>query len=213
MKKWVREQKADNKGCRVSCHSGHLIPGARAKRFSKLNHSRTELVFIREPTAILSRGLLPGCWLPVFVGLPHEWWRRIHRPQRNAAKHRCWVLEVRSVCPGVVRVMGYEQGSDSLCYIALSPWLCSGVSGLGCKFWVQHWLALWPWTRYQSNLSLLHCRVEMTVVPTSQGYYEDDTRKCKLDKSLAQTALAIIVLKVIIIAKHSWELTSCQAPF
>ena len=42
----------------------------------------------------------------------------------------------------------------------------------------------------------------MTVVPTSQGYYEDDTRKCKLDKSLAQTALAIIVLKVIIIAKH-----------
>lgn len=58
VKKWVREQKADNKGCRVSCHSGHLNPGARAELFSKLPHSGTELGYL---SVNPQQSLVEGC--------------------------------------------------------------------------------------------------------------------------------------------------------
>lgn len=104
---------------------------------SQLPGSETELGYLSvNPTAILSQGCSQDDCLSLFIfHVGSEGGFVGQEMQQNAG---AWELEVGPVCLGVVRVMGYRQGNDSLCYIALSPWLCSGVSGLGWKFWVQH---------------------------------------------------------------------------
>ena len=90
----------------------------------------------------------------------------------------------------------------------------SGVWVLGCKFWMQHCLGLFPWTSYGSNLSFPPLENRNDSSADLIGLLWEWNKKIQMNHidCLAQTALAIIVIEVIIIATRGWAFTSCQAP-
>lgn len=102
--------------------SGHLNPGARVELFSELSHPGTRE--LRYLSTNPQQSLVEGCsWevdslTSLVFHMSDEVGFGGHREmQQNAG--------AGPVCRDVVRVMGYGQDSDSMCYIALSPWLCS----------------------------------------------------------------------------------------
>ena len=85
-------------------------------------------VFIHEPTAIISWGLLQGGGFPDSFCLPRERWSRIWMPQTVLTQQNVgagsWKLD-----PEVVRLMG-RAGQWQVFYTALSQWHHSWVWAL-----------------------------------------------------------------------------------
>lgn len=126
VKKGVRKQKADMKGCsQLPCWAARAAAavgwvgvtppqGRGAGGIYPPTHSNHELV--------------EGCSTDVESLTP---WASSTQEgfgdQRESSSNTVYVLGVGSwaTCPVVGRVVGYRQDSDSVCDVALSLWLCS----------------------------------------------------------------------------------------